>query len=73
MQEVDFTESDLSGSSLDNCDLSGALFENTNLEKTDFRSAFNYTINPETNRLKKARFSLQGIAGLLEKYGIVIE
>jgi uncharacterized protein YjbI with pentapeptide repeats len=73
LQEVDFTESDLSGSSFDNCDLSGALFENTNLEKTDFRSAFNYTINPEINRMKKARFSLPGVAGLLEKYGIVIE
>jgi uncharacterized protein YjbI with pentapeptide repeats len=73
LQEVDFTESDLSGSAFDNCDLSGALFENTNLEKTDFRSAFNYTINPEINRMKKARFSLSGIVGLLGKYGIVIE
>lgn len=73
LQEVDFTESDLSGSLFDNCDLSGALFENSILEKTDFRSAYNYTINPEINRMKKARFSLQGVVGLLEKYGIEVE
>lgn len=73
LQEVDFTGSDLSGSSFDNCDLAGAIFENSVLEKTDFRSAFHYSIDPEINRMKKARFSLQGIGGLLEKYGIEIE
>ena len=73
MQEVDFTEADLSALVLDQCDLAGAIFENTVLEKTDFRSAYNYTIDPEKNRMKKARFSLPGIAGLLDKYGIVIE
>lgn len=73
LQEVDFTESDLSGAVFDHCDLTGAVFENTNLEKTDFRTAFNYTLDPEVNRMKKARFSLSGVAGLLVKYGIVIE
>ena len=73
LQEVDFTESDLSGTALVNCDLSGSMFEGTNLEKTDLRSAFNYTLDPEINRVKKARFSLQGITGLLGKYGIEVE
>jgi fluoroquinolone resistance protein len=73
LQETDFTESDLSGSVFENCDLTRATFIHTILEKTDFRSSFNYSIDPEMNRLKKAKFSLAGIAGLLDKYDIEIE
>jgi uncharacterized protein YjbI with pentapeptide repeats len=71
--ETDLTESDLTGSTFDNCDLSGATFDNTNLEKVDFRTSFNFTIDPEINRIKKAKFSLPGVLGLLNKYDIVIE
>lgn len=73
LQEVDFTECDLSASIFDTCDLMSAKFENTNLEKTDFRKAFNYSINPDKNRIKKAKFSVMGISGLLDNYDIVIE
>ncbi|OQA01530.1 MAG: hypothetical protein BWY70_00347 [Bacteroidetes bacterium ADurb.Bin408] len=45
----------------------------TNLEKADLRTAFNYIIDPELNHIKKARFSLRGISGLLAKYNIDIE
>ena len=50
-----------------------AIFDKTLLEKSDFRKAFNYTIDPETNRIKKAKFSLHSISGLLVKYDIEIE
>ena len=73
MQEVDFAEADLTCASLAECDLAGAIFDRTILEKADFRTAFNYSIDPEKNRLKKARFSLEGVVGLLHKYGIDIE
>ena len=73
LAEADFTECDLTHSLFDNCDLSGTVFENTNLEHADFRTAFNYSIDPDMNRMKKARFSMTGIAGLLGKYGIVID
>jgi len=73
LQEADFTAADLTGSAFINCDLTRTTFERTNLEKADFRTAFNYSINPETNRIRKARFSLAGIAGLLDAYDIEIE
>ncbi len=71
--EIDFTESDLRGSVFENCDFMRATFDKTVLEKTDFSSSFNYSIDPEKNRIRKARFSLAGVAGLLNKYDIEIE
>jgi uncharacterized protein YjbI with pentapeptide repeats len=71
--ETDFTEADLSNSIFDNCDLQGAVFDNTNLEKADFVSSFNYSLDPEMNRIKKAKFSISGAVGLLTKYDIEIE
>ena len=73
IHEADFTDSDLNQSSFDHCDLAKTRFENTNLEKVDFRTAFNYTIDPELNKIKKAQFSLPAIIGLLDKYDIVIK
>jgi fluoroquinolone resistance protein len=73
LHEVDFTECDLSSSVFDNCDLTRTIFESTILEKADFRTSFNYSIDPELNRIKKAKFSQSGIAGLLDKYDIEIE
>ena len=73
LQEADFTESDLSNISFDNCDMTRTKFENTLLEKTDLSTSYNFSIDPEKNRIKKAKFSLTGIAGLLDKYDIVIQ
>ena len=73
LKEVDFVESDLSGSAFHNCDLSGAMFERTNLEKVDFRTAHGYSIDPDLNKIKKAKFSITGSVGLLSKYDITIE
>jgi uncharacterized protein YjbI with pentapeptide repeats len=73
LQEVDFAEADLTNSVFDNSNLLLSVFEFTILEKADFRTAYNYTINPENNRIKKAKFSISGVAGLLDKYDIEIE
>lgn len=72
LKEVDFTESNLSKQIFDRCDLSGAIFDNTILEKTDFRTSQNYSIDPENNRIRKAKFSIGDITGLLDKYDIEI-
>ncbi len=73
LQEVDFAQANLSNAQFSNTDLSNSVFEKTNLEKADFRTAFNFRIDPELNRLKGAKFSLEGVMGLLDKYGIVVE
>ncbi len=71
--EVDFTDCDLSQALFANCNLSDAKFENTNLEKADLRLAHHYSINPAFNKIKKARFSLTGVVGLLNQYDIEID
>jgi len=73
LQEVDFTEADLTESTFETCDLMHATFENTILERVDLRTAFNYSINPEINKIKKARFSLPEVLGLLDKYDVMID
>ncbi len=72
LHEVDFAETDLTGVVFDKCDLKNTVFDQTILEKADFSTAYNYSINPENNKIKKAIFSVEGLPGLLEKYDIVI-
>ena len=73
LQEVDFTETDLSNVKFENCDLLRAFFMSSNLESANFRTAYNYSIDPESNRMKKAKFSILGLSGLLEKHKLDIE
>jgi uncharacterized protein YjbI with pentapeptide repeats len=73
LHETDFAETDLTEAVFDHCDLMGAVFDNCNLEKADFRTAYNFTINPEKNNLRKARFSLSGLSGLLVQYELDID
>jgi uncharacterized protein YjbI with pentapeptide repeats len=73
MIATDFMETDLSGALFDSCNLRRAVFSNTNLEKADFYTSYEYRIDPEKNKMKKAIFSTQGLHGLLEKYALVIK
>jgi uncharacterized protein YjbI with pentapeptide repeats len=72
LREVDFSAADLAEANFDGCDLLAATFVDTNLEKADFRNAINYAFNPDLNRIKKAKFSVNGLPGLLQKYDIQI-
>ncbi len=73
LQECDFSACELQNAVFEQCDLSGAVFENTNLIQADFSTAMHYSIDPENNKIKKARFSVHGLSGLLGKYNIVID
>jgi uncharacterized protein YjbI with pentapeptide repeats len=70
---ADFMETDLTEAIFDNCDLRRTVFIKTIANKTDFSTSYNYTIDPEQNKLKKAQFSADGLKGLLEKYDLVIK
>ena len=73
MVSVDFMGSDLTEAVFDNCNLRRAVFIDTIAYKTDFSTSYDYTIDPEKNKLKKAVFSTDGLKGLLEKYNLVIK
>lgn len=73
MIEVDLTEADLTGAAFDHCDLHKTIFDNSILEKADLRTSFNYSIDPQGNSIRKAKFSMPAVAGLLYKYDIIIE
>lgn len=73
LHEVDLTEADCTDIVFDNCDMARAIFSNTILEKADLRTSYNYSIDPETNRIRKAKFSLPAVIGLLDKYNLDIE
>jgi uncharacterized protein YjbI with pentapeptide repeats len=73
LREVDFTESDLRNVILDECDLLGATFDHTNLERANLSTALNYSIDPENNPLRGARFSMPSVLGLLHKYQIEVQ
>jgi uncharacterized protein YjbI with pentapeptide repeats len=73
IKEADFSEADLAGSEFRNCDLMRTVFHQSIIEKVDFLNAFNYSIDPERNRIANAKFSLSGVTGLLDKYKIIIE
>lgn len=73
LQEVDFTEADFTNSNFENCDFTDAIFNRSTLDKCDFSTSYNFIIDPENNKLAKAKFSSANVLGLLAKYNIEIE
>ncbi|MDB5256978.1 MAG: putative low-complexity protein [Chitinophagaceae bacterium] len=73
LKQVVFTNTNLSNAVFDNTDLADAIFNGTELKEADFVTAYNYIIDPELNNIKKAKFSLHGVVGLLAKHAIHIE
>ena len=49
------------------------MFDNTKLEKSNFLTSYNFSIDPEKNLIRKAKFSQDRIEGLLYKYDIIVE
>lgn len=72
LKEAHFLHCDLTEALFDRCDLTNARFAESNLTKADFSSSDHLRLNPDDNQLKKTRFSLHNLPGLLEKYDIVI-
>lgn len=70
--EASFENADIRASVFDKCNLARASFFDTNLERVDFASSYNFSIDPNHNRLKKAIFSAPELRGLLSHLNIEI-
>jgi uncharacterized protein YjbI with pentapeptide repeats len=73
LNEADFGSADLTEAVFADCQLSGAIFDRTQLGGADFTTATGFAIDPEINFLRKARFTLAGLPGLVSKYDLNIE
>ena len=72
-RDSDFIEADLKGAVMKKTDFQNTYFSKTNLTNADFREAVNYSIDPATNILKKTKFSMPEVMGLLDSFDIIIE
>lgn len=72
MHEVDFSEADMTKARFKECDMANAVFHRTLLTGADFTDAINYNVDPTNNKLKGARFSQEGLPGLLSVFEIII-
>lgn len=69
---ADFMSSDITGVTFDNCNLHKSIFTDAIANNADFTTSYNFSIDPESTKLRKAKFSQAGLAGLLDKYGIIV-
>lgn len=69
---VDFMSANLTEVVFDNCDLYRSEFAGANATKANFKSSYNYTIDPTKTKIKKAIFSLKEVKGLLFKHELFI-
>lgn len=72
LKENHFTNTYLVSADFSHADLSGTIFHKCDLSKADFSTATQYDINPEANKIKKAKFSLPEAANLLKGFDIII-
>ena len=73
LQQCTFDDTRLAGGSFYGVRLGGTRFTRCDLQKADLRTAEEYAIDLETNKLKGARFSFPDVVRLLDGTGIVIE
>ena len=73
IRDTYFKESNLMGTDFGKSDLAGSTFHNANLSKANLMGAINYSINPLTNKLTKAKFSKPEVLSLLDHLDIIIE
>ncbi len=72
VHEATFSGVDLEGADFSGSDLRGSRFQETNLEHADLSSAHNYAINPDDNRLRDTKFSVEAALSLVSRFGIIV-
>lgn len=72
LNECHFTNTNLNSADFDRVDLSGTIFHDCDLSMANFTTAVSYDIDPQTNKVKKAKFSLPEAIGLLRGFDVTI-
>jgi fluoroquinolone resistance protein len=72
LKNTHFINTILVGANFDDVDLMGTIFHDCDLCKADFSRAARYDIDPRTNKIKKAKFSIPDAMGLLRVFDITI-
>lgn len=72
LNDCHFTNTNLIGADFGGVNLSGTIFHKCDLSMADFTTAIQYDIDPQTNKIKKAKFSLPEALGLLRCFDVVI-
>lgn len=73
LRETHFSQVKLAHADFHDCTFKGGLFHHTDLTGANFLNASNFSIDPTTNILKKARFSKEEAIALLSYLGILLE
>jgi len=73
LRECDFGECDMRESDFSLTRFERTTFHNCNLQKADFRSSSGYEIDPATNQIRRARFTLPEARSFLGFLGISLE
>lgn len=73
LMENHFTHTCLTGADFTDVDLAGTHFHHCDLSRANFATATQYGIDPQTNTIKEARFSLPEAMSLLKGFEIVLE
>lgn len=72
LTEADFTEVKAANVIFKDCLLTGTIFENSDLRKTDFTGSQFLTLSPEHNQVKGMKINQYQLPGLLLKYQLEI-
>lgn len=72
LKECHFNGTNLSGAAFIDTEFNGTLFHKCDLSKADLTSARGYDIDPRTNKVTKAKFSLPEAARLLQFFDITL-
>lgn len=73
LSEVDFAACNLQQAHILGCNLEGAIFDNTQLQKTNLGASSNWIINPSINSVKGMVIDQRELKGLVAHLGIKIK
>jgi uncharacterized protein YjbI with pentapeptide repeats len=68
----DFTGITAINASFPGCNFTDVTFDESDLSGADFTTSTDYRINPLKNRIKKAKFSVSGLYGLVSDFDIEV-